>query len=150
MFIFIMLLSLISVGIISATYFFLVLGLTIVAYILYAIGCYKVFQKANVPGIYAWIPIVNEYFAYKIAWGTPAFIVALVADVVAHFNQDGGKVSFGWIFSIISVVVNFMFTQKLSKAFGKSEFFGLGLFFFQPIFLMILGFGDAQYLGNQN
>ena len=33
----------------------------------------------------------------------------------------------------------------LAKAFGKSSMFGLGLVLLGPVFLMILGFGSAQY-----
>ncbi|MDY5276243.1 MAG: DUF5684 domain-containing protein, partial [Erysipelotrichaceae bacterium] len=38
---------------------------------------------------------------------------------------------------------------KLARAYGKSTAFGLGLLFFQPIFIMILGLGDSEYLGPQ-
>ncbi len=150
MLIFIFLLSLIAAGVISTTYFMLVLGLTVVAYIIYAIGCYMVFQKAGVTGILAWIPIVNTYFSYKLAWNTTAFAGYFVSDLISNMKINGEKTFFSWIFGVLAVIIDFLFTQKLSKAFGKTEFFGLGLFFFQPIFMIILGFGDAQYLGPQN
>jgi hypothetical protein len=34
-----------------------------------------------------------------------------------------------------------------AKAFGQGTLFGLGLIFLSPIFICILGFGDAQYVG---
>jgi hypothetical protein len=150
MFLFIALLSLIAAGVISTAYFFFVLLLTLAAYILYALGCYRMFQKAGVTGILAWIPIVNTYFSYKIAWNSVAFGGYLISDIISNFKHDGHKTFLAWVFGIVAVVINFLYTQKLSKAFGKSEFFGLGLFFFEPIFIMIIGFGDAQYLGPQN
>ena len=39
---------------------------------------------------------------------------------------------------------------KLAKAFGKTSGFGVGLIFLYPIFLMILGFGKAEYIGFEN
>ncbi len=35
----------------------------------------------------------------------------------------------------------------VAEYFGKSKWFGLGLVFLPSLFLVILGFGDAQYLG---
>jgi hypothetical protein len=35
----------------------------------------------------------------------------------------------------------------LAKSFGKSEGFTVGLILLSPIFMCILGFGDAVYLG---
>jgi hypothetical protein len=35
----------------------------------------------------------------------------------------------------------------LSKSFGKDEGFTVGLILLSPVFLPILGFGDARYLG---
>ena len=123
MFLYILLLSLLTASFLSVTYFILTLLFGIVWYVLYAFGAYRLFQKAGITGWLAWIPIVNEYFTYKIAWNSEAFIIEAFS--------------------------NFIFSQKLAKAFGKSQLFGLGLFFFQPVFIMLLGYGDAEYYGQQ-
>ena len=38
---------------------------------------------------------------------------------------------------------------KLGKAFNQSTAFIFGLLLLSPIFQMILGFGNAEYVGNQ-
>ena len=38
---------------------------------------------------------------------------------------------------------------KLAKAFGQGVGFGFGLLFLNPIFVAILGFGNAEYIGPQ-
>lgn len=39
--------------------------------------------------------------------------------------------------------------HKLSKAFGHGIGFTLGLIFLSPIFMLILGFGNSQYIGKK-
>jgi len=39
-----------------------------------------------------------------------------------------------------------MMLNGISKSFGKSEGFTVGLFLLFPIFIMILGFGPAKYI----
>ena len=47
-------------------------------------------------------------------------------------------------FTIINLVMNI----KLSQRFGHGILFGLGLMFLTPVFTLILGLGDSEYLGN--
>ena len=55
----------------------------------------------------------------------------------------GGIVVFvGAIFMLIAYV-------KLGRAFGKSGGFLVGLFFIPVVFICILGFGEAQYIGTE-
>ncbi len=87
-----------------------------------------IFRKAGEPGIAAIIPVYSTYILTKIVFGNGwLFLLCLVPFV-------------GWIFPL---VINY----KLGKSFGKEFGFCLGLIFFSPIFMMILGFSDAQYIG---
>ena len=65
------------------------------------------------------------------------------------YEGSGNKTFIAILFSFVTLVINFIFSQKLAKVFGKSQLFGLGLFFFQPVFIMLLGYGDAEYYGQQ-
>lgn len=40
-----------------------------------------------------------------------------------------------------------MLYMDVAKSFGKGTGFALGLIFLAPIFWLILGFGDARYVG---
>ncbi len=54
------------------------------------------------------------------------------------------------IISVIAAIYNVIGVVKLGKAFGKSGGFGVGLFFLTPIFVAILAFGSAEYIGNDD
>lgn len=92
------------------------------------VGLWKLFVKAGKPGWAAIVPFYNMYCMYQISFGN------------------------GWLFLLTFVpIVNFVFSImlcfKLAKAFGKGTGFGFGLLFLSPIFMCILGFGDAEYVG---
>ena len=50
---------------------------------------------------------------------------------------------------IIAGIISIMYSVKLAKAFGKGTGFAIGLIFLSPIFMLILGLGDATYHGAQ-
>ncbi len=107
-------------------YYIVILAIAIVN----IIGMWKMFDKAGKPGWAALIPFYNNYCLFDMAWGN------------------------GWMFLLLLVpCVNYIFliilAFKLSSAFGRGVGFGFGLLFLTPIFYMILGFGDAEYIGPQ-
>ena len=142
-----------------------------VFYIFVVIALWKIFTKAGIKGWKSLIPIYNLYCAFKmiglspwwILWdllASTAFSVALVlalGDRAAdYFNSMSSElpqdvITNGWVIvtmilaCIISLYVQIRFAGRLAKAFGKSTGFAVGLFFLQPIFLLILGFGAAKY-----
>jgi len=92
------------------------------------VGMWKVFEKAGKPGWAAIIPIYNLIILLEIV-GKPMI----------------------WILWLIIPCVNIVFAiwlyNLVSKSFGKSEGFTVGMVIFPYIFWPILGFGDAKYLG---
>ena len=55
-----------------------------------------------------------------------------------------------WLDVLVIAIVGIfgiVFTHKLSRAFGHGVPFTLGLLFFQPVFILILGFGRSDYHG---
>ena len=101
---------------------------TAIILILAIIAEWKIFTKAGEPGWMSLIPILREYKICKIVdgngWKFLLFLIPVV-DV------------------IYAIILNF----RMAKAFGKGTGFGFGLLFLPNIFLLILGFGDAQYVG---
>jgi uncharacterized protein DUF5684 len=91
------------------------------------IGIWKVFTKAGWPGIFAIIPIVNLYALIKIS-GKPGWWIILC--MIPYLN----------ILFLIFVYVG------LARQFGKGIGFALGLLFLSPIYICILGFGEARYI----
>lgn len=89
---------------------------------------WAIFAKAGKPGWAALIPIYNLIVLLEIV-GKPWW----------------------WLLLILIPLVNVVFAvwtyNLLSKSFGKSEGFTVGLILLSFIFLPILAFGDAQYQG---
>lgn len=87
-----------------------------------------IFDKAGVEGWKSIIPLYNTYIFYKITWGNGWYSLLLLVPVV---NAVIGIVTF----------------IKLAKAFDKGIGFAIGLIFLNVIFLPILAFGEAEYVG---
>jgi hypothetical protein len=90
---------------------------------------WTIFAKAGKPGWAALIPIYNLIVLLEIV-GKPWW----------------------WLLLMLIPLVNVVFAvwtyNLLSKSFGKSEGFTVGLILLSIIFLPILAFGDAQYQGS--
>src|SRR6266576_972402 len=93
-----------------------------------AVGYAKFFSRAGQPGWAAIIPIVNTYFACKVA-SRPGWWVILMFIPFVNF--------------IIAIIL----CIDIAKSFGKGVGFGIGLILLPVIFFPILGFGSAQYQG---
>lgn len=98
--------------------------------ILNIIAMWKIYAKAGRPGWACLIPFYSQYCLFDIVWGN------------------------GWLFllsyiPLVNIVVMIILYFKLAKAFGKGTGFGFGLLFLRTIFVLILGFGSAEYIGPQ-
>lgn len=89
---------------------------------------WKIFEKAGEEGWKAIIPIYNLYIITKIV-GKPGIwtLLCLIPFV--------GIIFLIWTYNM------------LSKSFGKDEGFTVGLILLGIVFVPILGFGPAKYLG---
>jgi len=142
---------------------------------LFTIIClWIIFKKAGRKWREAIIPIWDIYVLCKIAWKKKRFWIFMILPIIwilwfiitvvfyLIWASEGSlamiiKNSINWILgvaSLIAMLVNlvFMFILpfKLAKKFWKSEWFGVWLLFLTPIFLWILAFWKAEYLGENN
>ena len=100
----------------------------VIASIITIVCMWVIFNKASVPGWHAIIPFLNTYDLFKLTWGN------------------------GWLFLLLLIpFANFVFIiityVKLAHVFGKGAGFAVGLIFLNPIFMLILAFGNAKYIG---
>lgn len=95
------------------------------------IAMWKIFTKAGQAGWKIFIPVYNAMTLFKIIYGSygKAFMTLIP------------------VFGEILIVASYV---RLGQVFGKSVGFRLGLVFLTPIFLLILGFSDAEYTGPVN
>jgi len=100
----------------------------IVIWVVMVISHWKIYEKAGKPGWAAIIPIYNIIVLLEII-GKPVW----------------------WILLLLIPCVNIVFavwiTNLLSKSFGQSEGFTVGLLLLGIVFYPILAFGNYQYLG---
>lgn len=108
----------------SGVYLMVVLVLAVIL----IIARWRVYTKAGEPGWGSLIPFYSDYLLFKIAWGNGWLFLLSFIPVV------------GWIVLLIAV-------YKLCVAFGHGAGFFLGMFFLQPIFMMILAFDSSEYYG---
>ena len=107
--------------------FFYLTSFGLVLTILLIIGAWKTFIKAGQPGWAILIPVYNYIVALRIAqrpWWWVFLILIPVVNLITH------------------IVVNI----DVAKRFGKGAAFGFGLWILPFVFFPILGFGESQYL----
>lgn len=105
-----------------STYMILILVIAVIM----IIANWKVFTKAGKPGWASIIPLYNMYVMFEIA----------------GMN--------GWMFlltfiPIVNIIIQIMLYLNLAKKFGKSTGFAIGLILLNPIFLLMLAFGNTEY-----
>jgi hypothetical protein len=96
--------------------------------ILMIVGLWRTFTKAGKPGWAAIVPIYNLFVLAEIA-GKPAWWGLMLCIPCVNF------------------VFLFLVMIPLAERFGKPAGFGIGLALLGFIFFPILGFGSAQYRG---
>lgn len=117
-------------GLVVAVIGFIISVLTIIAN-------WKIFTKAGEKGWKSLIPIYGTVVLFRIAGVSPLLILGYL---VAWIPVVGPLITLG-----ITIYVY----HKLAKAFGQDAGFTVGLVLLNTIFMLILGFGKAEYQLNK-
>lgn len=121
------------------------LFLIILALIILSIaGLWKVFEKADKPGVAAIIPIYVDVIYYNVS-GLSGWFALLTLGVSIYTDSSMSLFSIivGIMFIFFRIYVNFRISERFSVS--NCFLFSLGLSFVPFIFIPILGFGDARY-----
>ncbi len=124
-----------AAGVLGA-FFMVYLIVVLIVAVVGIVALWKTFVKAGQPGWAAIIPIYNFYIMLKVI-GRPAWwLVFLLLPIVPFV----GPIALAVVFLFVSL--------DMAKSFGKSPTFGVvALWIFSIIGYLILGFGDAKYVG---
>ena len=106
----------------------IILFIGFIIWLIMVIAFWKIFTKAGKPGWAAIIPIYNTIVLLEIV-GKPVWWIILL------------------IFPPTALIFGIWTINLLSKSFGQSEGFTIGLLLLGIIFYPILAFGNYQYLG---
>ena len=98
--------------------------------VLSIVAMWKIFEKAGEPGWKSIIPIYDLYILFKIAWGKGILFLLLLIPVA-------------------NIVVYFILYWKLAKSFDQSTGMCVLMLLFPQIVMLILGFGNSEYIGPQ-
>jgi hypothetical protein len=122
----------------------------VAALILVILSYWNIFSMAGKPGWAALIPIYNIYIMSYVVFGNINYFIAIIATWVIYLiSKNFGIISLSYFVDIVSWFLYFLYNLKLSKAFGKSIGFAVGLMLLPFIFFPILGFGKTEYKGPQ-
>jgi len=105
--------------------------LEIIGAILSMVGSWMIFKKMGRQGWEGIVPIYSTYVLCKVLYGNGWKFLLLL---IPFYN----------IYFAIKMMVD------LAKAFNQGVGFAIGMLFFEPIFMLILGFGSSAYLGPQD
>jgi hypothetical protein len=100
----------------------------IIIWVIMIISHWKIYEKAGKPGWAAIIPIYNIIVLLEII-GKPVWWILLL------------------LIPCVNIVFAIWMTNLLSKSFGQSEGFTVGLLLLGVVFYPVLAFGNYQYLG---
>jgi hypothetical protein len=92
------------------------------------VALWKLFVKAGRPGWASLIPFYNTIVLLNITGRSGWWFLGMLVPFLNFF-----------------VIIRLIF--DLARVFGRGIGFGFGLLFLFPIFLLILAFGDSEYLG---
>lgn len=122
------------------------------------VAWWKVFEKAGEAGWKAIIPVYNIYILYKISGKVGLWIQGLIANVllwgglaftIVMLGMESSAFMIGVLLLLViavwQIVIRFKQCKGLATKFGQPTSFAVGMFFFETIFMMILGFGKYQY-----
>jgi hypothetical protein len=102
----------------------------LVILVIMLVAWWKVFTKAGEPGWAALIPIYNMIVLMRVIDRPWWWIL-------------------GYAIPILNWIVVIVVSIDLAKSFGKSVWFGLGIFILPMIFYLILAFGSAEHVGRE-
>lgn len=108
------------------------------------IGKWKAFKKAGKAGWEAIVPIYNQVVLCQISGINPWWVlIVIVGGIVLQIIPGlGAMVSFA-----LSVYFYVILYVSAARSFGKPDGYAAGLYFLAPIFWLLVGGKNTQYVG---
>ena len=134
--------------VVVAGIFAAIFALTVIRYLLIAIGYSKMYRKADIAPWKAFIPVYHTYNNYKLSWNGKMFFLAAALYIL--LSVLGGAEALAIQLAVIAAGIALMVVTvkqniKMAKLFGKGTGTGIALIFFPGITSLILGLGKAEF-----
>lgn len=142
--------EMVLVGLFTGAVAIAMLVVSLLYYVITALGLGRMFRKAGEPAWKAWIPVYNLYILFKLCWTTKMFWIWLVVDfagvLISKLNSDNLILTLiGIVLGIAAIVIMAKKCGRVARAYGRGTGTAVGLFFLPMIFECILGFGESVY-----
>ena len=142
--------EMVLVGLFTGAVAIAMLVVSLLYYVITALGLGRMFRKAGEPAWKAWIPVYNLYILFKLCWTTKMFWIWLVVDfagvLISRLNSDNLILTLiGIVLGIAAIVIMAKKCGHVARAYGRGTGTAVGLFFLPMIFECILGFGESVY-----
>ena len=127
-----------------------IVAITVIRYLMIAIGYSRMYRKAGVAGWKAFIPVYNTYNNYKISWSGKFFFLYLVLHILTSALGSSEQLLLSLIAAaagITLIVIAVKQNIKMANIFGKGAGTAILLILFPGITALVLGFGKAEFLG---
>lgn len=123
------------------------------------IANWKIFEKAGRPGWHAIIPFLSDYDLFDMSWDARHGLIYICVLLLTSFctgvkgMENAPQALIGIVGTVSGLlgmamlILQAVRAIKLSKAFGHDIGFGIGLLIVPFIFMLILGFGNSEYIG---
>ena len=122
--------------------------LSVIRYLLTAIGYSKMYRKIGEAPWKAFIPVYNTYNNYKISWNGKLFFLYAALTVGSTLLGIHTEGFLALVANLVSLGIIFLAVKqniKMAKLFGKGAGTGIALMFFPGITSLILGLGKAEF-----
>lgn len=117
--------------------FGIIFGSTLtIIFLITIVSLWKIFVKAGKPGWAALIPVYNIIVAFKVVKMSLWWLLAIPATYIPFVG------------AAIGIVYSVIYAIRQAQVFNKSIAFAIGLLLLPFIFLPILAFGKAEYVGD--
>ena len=107
----------------------------------------RMFQKAGYfDKKLAFVPILNEYLAFRLAGVQKEFLLYLVSSLVSwllHFNRSLILAAAGA--GIFALILRIYTSYELAKHYGTGKLMAAGIVCFPALSYLILGYGKHVY-----
>lgn len=130
-------------------------GFSLVWLVFYVIGLWKIFEKTGEKGWKALIPVYNWYLLFQLVWSKKAFWATLTFATLFVISEGMlQSIVDVWaelllipclVWGIATAICDLRLSLHLSKSFGYGNWFGLGLWVLDSLFMLFLGLGKADY-----
>lgn len=110
-------------------------GMSTFWFIIGAIGLWKMFEKAGVPGWSGIIPLYRDYKLCEKVMGDPWYWVRTLVVFIPIV---------GWI---AAIYFQYQISKATAQAYGKPDSWAWGYLLLPPIFWVMTGFDSSSYYG---